>query len=125
MYNRSSVRRPCEHVFVSLKGSPYARFRRALALGRLSMVHAAAAELPRVGLDDALAITLLIEEQDRGRYDRAVVRWLARFALEVPTVRIEDLRRGLVAFEALPENPEGARQALRELGAAHGVRLAL
>lgn len=112
-------------MFVSIKGSPYARFRRALALGRLSLVYAAAAELPSVNLNDALAITLLIEEQDAGRYDRAVVRWLARFALEVPTVGIEDLRRGLVAFQALPENPEGARQALRELCAIHGLRLPL
>jgi len=110
-------------VFVSIKGSPYARFRRALALGKLSLVYTAAAELPTINLHDALAITLLIELQDNDRYDRAVVRWLGRFALEVPTVGIEDLRRALLAFQALPENPEGARQALRDLCAAHGLRL--
>jgi hypothetical protein len=110
-------------VFVSIKGSPYARFRRALSLGKLSLVYAAAAELPTINLHDALAITLLIEAQDNDRYDRAVVRWLGRFALEVPTVGIEDLRRALLAFQALPENPDGARQALRDLCAAHGLRL--
>jgi hypothetical protein len=106
------------------EGSPYARFQRALRIGRLSMVRAAAAELPRIDLDDALSICLLISEQDAGRYERAAVRWLARLSLEVPTVRIEDLRAGLLAFEALPENPHGARQVLAELFERHGLRRA-
>jgi hypothetical protein len=102
-------------------GSPYARFQRALRIGRLSMVRAAATELPRVELDDALSICLLISEQDAERFERAAVRWLARLSLEVPTVRIEDLRAGLIAFEALPENPLGARHALAELCQRHGL----
>jgi hypothetical protein len=53
------------------------------------------------------------------------VRWLGRFALECPTVRIEDLREGAVAFEALSANPEGARRALVDLCARHGLRVAL
>ena len=36
-------------------GSPYSRFRRALATGNLAVVRAAAAELPAVDLADALA----------------------------------------------------------------------
>ena len=95
-------------VRMSSQGSPYARFQRALRIGRLPLVRAAAAELPRIDLDDALAICLLIEDQDAERFERAAVRWLARLSLEVPTVRIEDLRAGLLAFEALPENPHGA-----------------
>ena len=102
-------------------GSPYARFQRALRIGRLSLVRAAAAELPRVELDDALSICLLISEQDAERYERAAVRWLARLSLEVPTVRIEDLRAGLLAFEALPENPLGRPPALADLCARHGL----
>jgi len=102
-------------------GSPYARFQRALRIGRLSLVRAAATELPRVELDDALSICLLISEQDAERFERAAVRWLARLSLEVPTVRIEDLRAGLIAFEALPENPLGARRALAELCQRHGL----
>jgi hypothetical protein len=102
-------------------GSPYARFQRALRIGRLSMVRAAALELPRIELDDALSICLLISEQDAQRYERAAVRWLARLSLEVPTVRIEDLRAGLLAFEVLPENPRGARTALAELCTRHGL----
>jgi hypothetical protein len=103
------------------EGSPYARFQRALRIGRLSMVRAAAAELPHVELDDALSICLLISEQDAERYERAAVRWLARLSLEVPTIRIEDLRDGLLAFEAFPDNPGGARTALAGLCERHGL----
>jgi hypothetical protein len=53
------------------------------------------------------------------------VRWLGRFALECPTVRIEDLREGTVAFAALSENPDGARRALEGLCARHGLRVVL
>ena len=109
---------------MSSDGSPYARFQRALRIGRLSLVRAAAAELPRIDLDDALSICLLISEQDAERYERAAVRWLARMSLEVPTVRIEDLRAGLLAFEALPENPDGARIALADLCMRHGLERA-
>ena len=116
---RAPAMRTC--VRMTSDGSPYARFQRALRIGRLSLVRAAAAELPRVELDDALSICLLISEQDAERFKRAAVRWLARLSLEVPTVRIEDLRAGLIAFEALPENPLGARHALAELCQRHGL----
>jgi hypothetical protein len=106
---------------MSSQGSPYARFQRALRIGRLPLVRAAAAELPRIDLHDALAICLLIERQDGERYERAVVRWLARLAVEVPTVGIDDLREGLVAFEALPHNPAAARESLAVLCDRHGL----
>jgi len=48
-----------EHTFVSIKGGSYARFRRALDRGNLTLVPAAAAELPTVNLDDAWAFTPL------------------------------------------------------------------
>ena len=108
--------------YMTSHGSPYARFQRALRIGRLSTVRAAAAELPRIDLDDALAICLLIERQDGERYERAVVRWLARLAMEVPAVGIDDLREGLVAFEALPYNPVAARETLASLCDRHGLR---
>jgi hypothetical protein len=109
----------CEHVFVSSSGSPYARFRRAIATGNIALVHAAAAELPQVDLDDALRICLLMSEQDDERFERAAVRWLARASLSTPTMRLDDLRLGLIAFEALPYNPPAARQTLSQLCAAH------
>ena len=110
---------------MSSQGSPYARFKRALRTGNLTLVRAAAGELPSVRLDDALLIACLIEEHDAERFERAAVRWLGRFALERPSVRIEDLQAGAVAFAALAENPDGARRALTELCARHGLRVAL
>lgn len=109
----------CEHVFVSPTGSPYARFRRALSTGNLHLVHATAAELPHVDLQDALRICLLMSECDDERFERAAVRWLARASLETPTMRLDDLRLGLIAFEAMPYNRGAARQTLAQLCAAH------
>ena len=88
-------------------------------------MRAAAGELPAVRLDDALLIACLIEEHDAEQFERAAVRWLGRFALERPSVRIEDLREGAVAFAALAANPDGARRALMELCGRHGLRVVL
>jgi hypothetical protein len=66
-------------------GSAYVRFRRALEIGNELLVVAAARELPRVALDDALRICLVLREGDPDRYQRAAVRWLGRFALEAGT----------------------------------------
>lgn len=104
-----------------MKGSPYARFQRALRLGKLDQIRDAAAELPRVDLVDALHICLLMGAEDDERYARAAARWLARFALERPRVGLEDLRLGLRALQSLPHDPEAGRRALAGLCAAHGL----
>jgi len=106
---------------VSVKGSPYARFQRALRLGHLDQIRDAAAELPRVDIVDALAVCLLMGAQGDSRYDRAATRWLARFALERQDVTLADVRTALAALNTLPANPVVARQALAELCAAHGL----
>src|SRR4051812_24577790 len=95
--------------YMTSSGSPYSRFRRALASGNLALVRAAAAELPAVDLADALAICLLMGSRDDERYERAAERWLARLALERPGVGLEELRLGLSAFEAPPDNPVDPR----------------
>ena len=107
---------------MSDKGSPYVRFKRALATGNLGLVHAAAAELPQVDLGDALAICLLMSDRDDDRFERAAVRWLARLSLERPAVGLADLRDGLIAFEAMPYNPDAARGALAALCERLGLR---
>jgi hypothetical protein len=93
-------------VFVSIKGGPYQRFRRALAIGRLPLVLAAAAELPRLDVGDALEVLLLIADQDEARYPRAAARWLGRLALERPGVTLAQVRLAAGACELLPERPE-------------------
>jgi hypothetical protein len=111
----------CEHAFVSIKGGPYQRFRRALEIGRLPLVLASAAELPRLELDDALEVLLLIADQDEGRFPRAATRWLGRLALERPELSLAELRLALAACELLPTHPEVVG-ALRALSAAGRLR---
>ena len=103
---------PCEHAFVSIKGSPYARFQRALQIGKPSLVYAAAAELPRLSLDDGLTVLVLMARHDRPRFDRAAVRWLARLAAERP-LGLADLGTALAACQALPWHPDHAEEVLR------------
>ena len=103
------------------EGNPYARFRRALETGNEALVVAAALELPRVALDDALRICLVLRGGDPTRYERAAVRWLGRFALEAPGATIDDLRTAADALDALPERPTDAMERLQRLCVARGV----
>ena len=85
-------------MFVSTKGSPYAGFRRALVTNSPALVTAAALELPRLTLADALRVCLVYARTDRQRFDRAIVRWHARFCLEAkhldaPTVSSSHTRK--------------------------------
>ena len=60
-------------MFVSIKGSAYARFRRALETDSASLATAAAYELPQLNLAEALRLCLLYAPADRSRFDRAIV----------------------------------------------------
>lgn len=108
-------------MFVTSDGSAYGRFRRALEVGNELLVFAAARELPRVGLEDALRICLLIRDGDPERYERAAVRWLGRFALEAQGVTIEALRAAADALDALPERANEAMEQLQSLCASYRV----
>src|SRR5437588_12385195 len=108
-------------MFVTSDGSAYTRFRRALDAGNELLVIAAARELPRIGLEDALRICLLIRGGDPDRYERAAVRWLGRFALEARGVTLDALRLAADALDALPERPSDAMQRLQRLCVQHGV----
>ena len=99
---------------MSTKGSAYSRFRRALDTGNLTIVRAAAAELPTINLDDALRVCALFRA-DPSRYEAAVIRWLGRLCLERPGTTITELRLALTAFDRLPEEPEEAEAELRHL----------
>src|SRR5205807_3052734 len=102
-------------------GNPYARFKRALQTGNPALVTAAALELPRIALDDALRICLVLRGGDPERYERAAVRWLGRFALEAPNATIDDLRLAADALDALPDRPSDAMERLQRLCLARGV----
>jgi hypothetical protein len=59
-------------VFVTSERHPYARFRRALDRGNATDAVSAAAELPHVGLVEALEFCLLL--RDDGASSSAIVR---------------------------------------------------
>ncbi len=108
-------------MFVSVKGRPYQWFKSALARGDLAGVRAAAAELPHINLADALAICLLMGQQDDARFERAATKWLARLALERPTIGLDELGQALLAMEVLPDNPGAAKATLAGICRAHGL----
>ena len=108
-------------MFVTSDGSAYARFRRALQTGNELLVLATARELPRIALDDALRICLVLRDGDPERYERAAVRWLGRFALEARGVTIHALRLAADALDALPDRPTDSMERLQRLCIAHGV----
>jgi hypothetical protein len=79
------------------------------------LIRAAAAELPQIGLADALAICLLLCGYEPDNYERAVVRWIGRYCPERPTATLEEVRRAVAAFERLPREPAEATRELEAL----------
>lgn len=94
-------------------GSAYQRFQRALATGNLQLIRAAAAELPRVDLGDALAVCMAIRAAEPQRFERAA-RWLARYAVEKAT-SVADVRTASEAFATMLQRPDDALGTLRRL----------
>ena len=102
-------------MFVTSQGSPHARFRRALKTGNLAVIRTAAAELPTVNLGDALAVCVAIREAEPQRFERAALRWLARFCVERPAATVADVRLAAAAFERMGSDPAGSLETLRRL----------
>jgi hypothetical protein len=102
-------------------GTPYGRFLRALDSGNEVLILTAARELPRVALDDALRICLVLRDGDPDRYERAAVRWLGRFALEARDVTVNAIRGAAEALGDLPDQPAEAMERLQRLCILHGL----
>jgi hypothetical protein len=98
------------------QGSAYSVFKRALRRRDLAAVHAAAAELEHVPLDDAFAICLLILEQQPARYERAALRWLSRLLAERRHLALRHAELTAAYLAALAD-PAHARRAAVALGA--------
>ena len=107
---------------MSIKGSPYQRFIRALETGNPLLVRSAAAELPHVSLADALAICLVLLDREPELYGRAAARWTARYCLEVRGVALEEAVAVLGAM-ALLRTPHRAvaRRTLLDLCSARNL----
>ena len=97
---------------MSIKGSPYANFQRALQTRKLSIVLPAAAELQTVQLDDALEILILMATENDPRFDRAAARWVGRLLTETP-IGLADGRYAIALVERLPQCSETLRRLAR------------
>ena len=62
-----------EHRLTDEPMVAYIRFQRAGRTGSLNIVRAAAAELPRVDLRDALSLRMAIRDAERERFERAAL----------------------------------------------------
>jgi hypothetical protein len=81
-----------------------ARLDRALAGGDLAAIREAARDGPSVvTLADAVRVLMLMVEADDPAYERAAVRWLARFTGECGGATLGEAQAALEALEALPE----------------------
>lgn len=97
---------------MSIKGSSYANFRRALLGGNMTIIESAAAELERIALDDALRILVVMAKTEDARYERAAARWVARVT-EERRLPIGASRRLLGLAECLPSAPDAIEPILR------------
>jgi hypothetical protein len=91
-------------LFVTSHGSTYMRFRRALDRGKATEALLAAGELQFVGLGEALELTLLLAEGEDARYERAALRWHARFVYETKNVDIRESVAVRALLTSIPAN---------------------
>jgi hypothetical protein len=109
-------------VFVSSKGSPHGRFRRAIDHGNLLSAEASARELGQLSLADALDLLLLIAAKEPARFQRAAVRWHGRFELEVRGLEIADAQLLLGALAGLREPvPRVSLETIALVAARFGI----
>jgi hypothetical protein len=69
-------------MFVTADAQALVRFRRAIERRALWMAEDAARELPTLPLEEALQLVRLYAERDSPKYEKAALRWLARYLSE-------------------------------------------
>ena len=85
------------------------------------IVTAAAKDLDRLSLSDALAVCLELLPHDRTRYERAAVRWQARYCIEQRPAA-DEAQLVAAALRALPGPAAAAgAEALLELCEGRGL----
>jgi hypothetical protein len=111
----------CEHSFVTPESSAFMRFRRALDRQNVTDALSAAAELPHVGLAEALELCLLLRDQAPERFPRAALRWHGRLCKEVD-VSLEEAQAILAALVVMAGERKGnAAYALADLLSRRGL----
>ena len=69
-------------MFVTSEGHPGARLQRALAAGNLTAAEQAAFEIPFIPLASARELVELYAEKGDPKYERAALKYLARYMVE-------------------------------------------
>jgi hypothetical protein len=119
-------------VFVTSQGHPRAEFQRAIERGNLLQAKALAKIIAhstgKLALGDALILLYLMAAKRDPNYEKAALRWLARFVQEIPAVTMEEAQLALAALATLDRLPKdggasGAVSAARDHPAASRVRL--
>ena len=64
---------------MTAQGHPRAIFSRAIENGNLVVAEQVAREVPNLTLEEALRLLFLYAEKDPARYEKAALRWLARY----------------------------------------------
>jgi hypothetical protein len=92
--------------------------------GNATAALSAAAELPHIGLVEALELCLLLGD-DGAKFERAIVRWHARYATETAGVTVNEAQAVLALLAALrgPRTDVAAR-SLAELVYRRGLERA-
>jgi hypothetical protein len=97
---------------MTAQGHPRAIFTRAIENGNLVAAQAVAREVGNLTLEEALRLLFLYAEKDPLRYDRAALRWLARYVRDGKDVT---LLKAQLASSALAELRGGERQHAAKL----------
>jgi hypothetical protein len=75
---------------------------------------------PRIGLADALSLLLLIREDEPGLYDKAAVRWFAKYASEDRYLLLRDARELIDLLDGVGRHDQVAVVRLERLLRARG-----
>jgi hypothetical protein len=71
----------------------------------MAIIRSAAGELPHVDLGDALAVCVTIHEAEPDRFERAALRWLARYCVERREATLAEVQAAAWAFENIADEP--------------------
>lgn len=105
---------------LTAQATAYVRFRRALHSGSVTLALGAAAELGRLELEDALALTLLLAASEPARFSRAAARWVGRYSVEQPRVELAEAQILLSQLAVLPAQPRVAARGLEAMFTERG-----
>jgi hypothetical protein len=97
---------------VTAQGHPRAIFKRAIERGNIVAAEATARELGHLTLDEALQLVFLYADKEPIKFDRAALRWLARYVTEGEAV---SLLKAQLALSALVELRAGEREAAAKM----------